>query len=950
MRNDAVWFLSRWSRKVGPRGRPRALFAWAALGALIGLGAGAPSCNRPPAAAPEGMGPAAETSSAAPVASSSALKERWVVENFEQPGGLSGGFWFEYDRSSLGTIAKPDPFVPEPGGAPASPGAAAHIWGALGADHSPWTWVQLQVFLDKSKGPLDLAAYKTLAFYVKGNGGRYWVSLTKAAVKNYDHFHYEFTAPAEWTELRVPIAEFLQAGWGPKVPAVFDDVTAIQFSAAEHDKPFDLWVDDVMLSAAEVKAEPNPYPTAGWFPWAGIDPQKRRGTALDVRRVLDAPAGKHGVLGRKGDRFVFADGKAARFWGVNIVASSNFPSHAEAERTAELLAELGVNMTRHHHIDAPWSTPNIFGNQASTLVLDPEVIERFDYFVAQLQKRGIYQFFDMLVHRKATEPDGVADAPKLASGFKIEGEFAPELVDLEERFIDAFMGHKNPYTGRTYAQDPGVALLETINEDSLFYIKNEGDFAVKSPHYRGELNRLFSAWLKKNVAGGRAALVDRWSANGASGEGLGPDEDPEVGNVDAATAMVGEPQQKFTARRAEDTLRFLYETQLGFYRRIEARLRKLGYRALVTGSNHWVEHPLDLLANAELDFIDRHAYWSHPNGGWGYTTDVTWNPTAMVKDPNLGVVGSLAHRRVKGLPYITSEWQLAAPNDYRHEGVLVLGACASFQDFSALEFAFSHDVNKKADAPTALANNFDLIDQPTMLGAWPAVSLLFHRGDVRPASIEAFLRIDPKTANAPGAVIAPPPGLAVVARTGVDFRAGVSAADLEQARARYTKGSVTTSTTGELRHDASVGRFEVDTARSQAFAGFRKASPIALGNATIELESPFAVIIVTALDDQPIAASKRLLVSALGNAVNSGMSLSPSGNRLINVGTAPVLIEPIRGRITLQKLTGSLDKARAYALGASGERATDVTITREGATLRLELDPANKTMHYEIER
>ncbi|MGC4095409.1 MAG: hypothetical protein QM756_47290 [Polyangiaceae bacterium] len=59
-------------------------------------------------------------------------------------------------------------------------------------------------------------------------------------------------------------------------------------------------------------------------------------------------------------------------------------------------------MTRHHHIDAAWSKPNVFGNKSRTLELDAAAMERFDYFVAQLQKRGIYQYFDMLVHRKVT--------------------------------------------------------------------------------------------------------------------------------------------------------------------------------------------------------------------------------------------------------------------------------------------------------------------------------------------------------------------------------------------------------------------------------------------------------------------------------------------------------------------------------------------------------------------
>lgn len=899
--------------------------------------------------APPAPGPvSAAASASSPQAAPAPALENWLVENFEQPNGLSGGFWYEFDKNALGTVAKPNPFQLEAGGASASPGSCAHISGTLGADHAPWTWVQLQVFLNREKQPVDLRGYKSLHFFVKGDGGRYSVSLVRSAVKNYDNFKYEFTAPTTWTELHVPLVEFKQAGWGVKLPQQFDDVTMIQFSPAAHDKAFDVSFDHVSLTTREVKLEPVAYDTKDWFPWAGIDPVKRRGTALDVSRLLDAPAGKHGPLTRKGDRFVFRNGKPVRFWGVNIVASANFPSHAEAERLAELLAQLGVNMTRHHHIDAAWSKPNVFGNRPTTLELDANAMERFDYFIKELQKRGIYQFFDMLVHRKITDADGVPGAKELTAGLKIEGEFAPALVALEEQFVDQFMGHKNPYTGRTYAADPAVALLEAINEDSLFWIQKEGDFALK-PAFRATLNGLFSSYLKKAVPGGRAALEARWANKaGGPGQGLRADEDPEKGNVDATLWLADDPTRA-SPGRTEDTLRFLYETELGFYRRIETRLRKLGYKGLVAGSNHWVEHPLDLLANAQLDFVDRHSYWSHPNGGWGYNTGISWDPSAMVKDPNLGVVGSLARRRVKGLPYATSEWQTSAPNDFREEGALLVGAYAAFQDSSPLQFAFSHDGNKKPDAPGALNNNFDVIDQPAMLGAWPAVSLLFHRGDVKRAPLEACLKVDPKEAFK-GAVANFPTGLAQVARIGIDFNGGMSVAELTALRDKHVKGTVTTSSTGELRHDASNGRFEVDTARSQAFAGFRPTSAVTLGNATIELASPFAVLTVSALDDAPIASAKRVLVSALGNAVNTGMSLTPGGNSIVNPGTAPTLVEPIRAKVTLIKLTGNLEKARAYALGSSGERMAEVPLVRDQGSLSLSIGPAHRTLHYEIVR
>ncbi len=906
-----------------------------ALALVVSSGCGPTSAATPAAVAP------APTSAPTPLRS-----EPWVVEDFEEPGGKSGGIWFEFDKNRLGTVAEPNPFGLEAGGAQPDSKHHAHIRGTLGANRDPWTWVQLQLFLDRDKRPQNLNEFKSLRFFAKGDGGRYGVALVRQAVKNFDHFHYEFTAPSRWTEFRVPLEDFVQSGWAEKLPRTFDDVTTVQFYPAVHEKPFDVAFDDVQLSHQTVTNEPVAYDTRGWFPWAGTDADKRKGTALDVSRLLDAPAGKHGPLRRQGDRLVFRNGKPARFWGVNIVASANFPSHAEADKLALLLSQLGVNMTRHHHIDAAWSTPNVFGNQPGTTELDAAAMERFDYFVAQLQKRGIYQYFDLLVHRKPTAADGVEDAAKLAAGLKIEGEFSAKLIQLQQRFVEQFLGHENQYTARRYADEPAVALLEIINEDSLLWLQPQGEFALKTQGYRAELERLFSAWLSKAVPGGRAALAARW---GSAAGALLAEEDPVRGNV--AIVPVGDRKAAVSSPRASDTLRFLYETQLGYYRQIQAQLEKLGFKGLVTGSNHWVGHPLDLYANSQLDFVDRHAYWSHPEGGWGYSKEIAWDPSPMVKDVDLGIVGSLARRRVKGAPYAMSEWQTSAPNDYRVEGPLLMAAFASFADAHPLEFAFSHDSSKRAEVPSALNSNFDLIAEPAMLAAWPAASLLFHRRDVTPSQLDAFLKLDPKELFSQDVTTPIPNGLALVARTGVDFAGGSSPAALEKVLADHKQGNEVSSSTGQLKHDAALGQVRIDTPRSQGVIGFSSNNPVQLTNATVAIHSAFSVVTISSLDDAPIAASKRLLLSALGNAVNTGMALTASGNRLAEPGQAPVLVEPIRGVVTLTGLSGALTQVKVYALGSSGERLREVAVSERGAgSLVIPLSQEAQTLHYEISR
>lgn len=875
----------------------------------------------------------------------------WLVEDFEQAAGRSGGFRCAFDRNGLGTVVSPDPFALTPGGAPPSPGHAARYHGSLGDNRAPYSWAQLQVALKPGYAAQDLREYRTLRFWAKGDGGRYAVELVRHAVTDHDHFRQEFVAGPDWTAIALPLGAFTQAGWGKKFPPVFDDVEQIQFTPAAHAHPFDLSIDHLELSSEELILKPVAYDTRDWFPYRGTDPIKRRGTALDVSRLLDAPAGKYGPLERRGESFGFAGGKTIRFWGVNLVGNANFPSHAEADRLAELLAQLGVNMTRHHHMDAAWVKPNLFGNGPGTSELDPEVLDRFDYLINALQQRGIYQYFDLLVNRKLGPADRVSASEDVTAGFKIEGQFAPQLIELQQKFVERLLGHHNPYSKRTYAKDPAVALVDVINEDSLFWIQQQGEFAIESPTYKKILNELFSAWLTKRVPGGRKALEQRWRAlgDGAAGRGLEAGEDPALGSVEAVVMFATDDPKRLSPARAADTLRFYYDTALGYFRRMQAQLKRLGYRGLVTGSNHWVETPIDLYVNAQLDFVDRHAYWAHPAGGWGYRPEITYNPESMLKDTGLGVLGSLATRRVKGLPFVASEWQTSAPNDYRHEGVLALGAYAALANFSPLEFAFSHDRDKHPESIERLSTNFDLVEQPAMLGAWPAVSLLFHRHDVAESREEAVLAIDEASVFHPLFRGGLPKELARLGKTGVSFGQGQTLEQLGQLSASLIKDGVARANGGELVHDAKHGTLQVDTARTQAFAGFKPTSPVKLGNVDLELESPFAVVIVTALDELPIATSKHLLVSALGNAVNTGMTLSPGRNRLENVGASPVLVEPIAGRLSLHG-AGAATTVAVHALGPNGERDHAVDVEQGSASFGFRLSAQHRTMHYEIVR
>ncbi len=259
-------------------------------------------------------------------------------------------------------------------------------------------------------------------------------------------------------------------------------------------------------------------------------------------------------------------------------------------------------------------------------------------------------------------------------------------------------------------------------------------------------------------------------------------------------------------------------------------------------------------------------------------------------------------------------------------------------------------MNNRAEAAGMLSSNFDVIHQPNLLALWPATALLFHRGDVALSPTESALKIDDATLYDPASGLEYPRGAALVTRTAIDFNRGKDAAEIEKLVQAGTRGSRVTSPSGELSHDPQAGSFQVDTLRSQGFAGFKPSGELGFKNLKVTLENEFAVVLATSLTDEPLAQAKRVLVTAAGNAVNTGMKLDPGRSKFADAGRSPILVEPVRGSVALTGLAGALDKVKVYALSPNGERVKEVAAEKAAGTLSFKLEAASRTLSYEVVR
>ncbi|MBM4085402.1 MAG: hypothetical protein FJ272_11480, partial [Planctomycetes bacterium] len=472
--------------------------------------------------------------------------------------------------------------------------------------------------------------------------------------------------------------------------------------------------------------------TTGWYEWTFALDDPTLGE-IDLSHLLAPPAGKHGfvTVGKDG-HFYFQDGTRARFFGTNVGGASCTPDKKTAELVAARLAKYGVNLLRLHTPDARW-TNFIDYSKGNTRSLNPEALDRYDYFVAELKRHGIYVYFDLLDYRNFLPGDGVRDAEQMDTRWEhsIKGAsiFDRRMIELQKEFATQLLTHRNPYTGLRYVDEPALAVQEITNENSLFYLQNQ---KLMLPSYVEDLRRLWNEWLVKRHRD-RAGLAKAWT--NAKGEcALLPEEDPSRGTVLMPTAYlyadlrtaayVGER----SPARLNALTRFLYEMEIAYYDEMMAHLRSLGLKCPITGTNQDFSDASNF-ANARCDFMSRNNYWCHPNVN---VKPMRFSNAAMVKadiSKAATLIANIASSATAGKPLIVPEFNCPWPNEWRAECLPMMASYGRLQDWDGLLFFAYHPDRQGRDAITSFGTQSD----PSHWAQIPLAALIFHRGDLTPA-------------------------------------------------------------------------------------------------------------------------------------------------------------------------------------------------------------------------
>ena len=644
-------------------------------------------------------------------------------------------------------------------------------------------------------------------------------------------------------------------------------------------------------------------------------------TFTDLSSLNAEAAGAHGFIHAERGHFIDERGTRLRIFGVNLSGAACLPDHATASRLARHFRKLGFNAVRLHALDAPGAL------LTKDYQLAPDALERLDHFGAELKAQGLYFSFEL--HAASAYPglEGAALA-----GFpqgKVLDRFHAPFLEAQRVMARALLGHVNPETQRKYSDEPALLYVELNDEDSIFP-SWAGSTDDLPPGYRAELAQGYAAWLAERTADGLRA--PRPADEEAEG-GLPTFHDSASARADYAQYLAATEQHAASALA-------------GFIR------SELGLHSMLIDSQASFGGLAGVLREAKVsDFVDMHGYWDQPHdSGHGQGQFAHWpiQNASQVAAADGGTLSMLGSYRVFGKPFTVSEFAVPAPSDYAVESFPLLVGIAGLQDWDGL-FAYAYADQKAEYEPDHVNGVFDLAGHPAKLAFVTMAASAFRRGLVAPGQSRVELVVPEQPNQLPFAENALPtlwaeqgvPASAVALRQlGITLHPGsgeISASDT------LSVSGTLGSDTGQLLWERAGAhpRFSIDAPALKLVCGRVANSVLQFEGARFEFADfagGYACASLLALDDQPIASSRRLLLTVAGRAQNAHRTESRDSGSSSDLGTGPALAQYVPLTVALPPAAfraAALDPSGApsQALTVATASESKLTTTAQGAAL-----------------
>jgi hypothetical protein len=650
-------------------------------------------------------------------------------------------------------------------------------------------------------------------------------------------------------------------------------------------------------------------------------PDPFKPTPIDLRNLNEKFAGEGGFIGVKGEEFIHKKtGIPEKFWAINTGADTTRLDKATFQNMARSWAKMGVNLVRLH--GAHWGS--------DFRKIEPDELQRIHQFVEILKHEGIYTclsiYFPLWLNFNEKSP---------FAGYKGQNPFAllyfnKDFQAFYNNWWRTILTSRSEKTGKTLTEEPAVAMLEIVNEDSNMFWTFTPYENIPAPQME-ILEKQFGSWLAKKHGSLKNAL-QFWGGSAVRGDDLNSGR--------AGFMPLWEVFNKKDAR-AQDTARFLAENQRDFYVQTLDLLKKdLGFKGSIYASN-WITAdarilgPLDKWSNSVADFMDRHGYfdvghtgerasYSISNGDrYADRSALQFLPNKAEDPPNFSL--PIFDIRYNNKPSTITEINWTPPNALRADFPLVSAAYGALQGTDAIFFFAT-------GAPwwEETLGKFG-IRTPVTFGQFPATALIYRKGLVKaaPKVVEASLSLSDLFALK-GAPLSTTASLDQL--RAADIPAGKSAEvksiesidplaflvgkvdfnitddprpsrimDLSRFISHDKK--MVTSATGELLWHYGRGTVTVNAPKAQGVTGYlSKLGTVELGALRIKSPMEYGTILAVSLDDKPLATSKQILLQVMSQEQNYGWRTSGGPQKLIeSTGQAPMQVAELKGNVTFKR-------------------------------------------------
>ncbi|MDR2754546.1 MAG: carbohydrate binding domain-containing protein [Planctomycetaceae bacterium] len=447
-------------------------------------------------------------------------------------------------------------------------------------------------------------------------------------------------------------------------------------------------------------------------------------------------------------------------------------------------------------------------------------------------------------------------------------------------------------------------------------------------------------------------IADVKMVKGNPNAGLQPEESLETQNIPLP--------QSGGKLRLHDLLQFMVDLDKAFAQTMRDYLKnEIKVQSLIIDSQIDYGGVSGMNRESDMDFVDAHAYWEHPDfigvpwdfsmGNWRIGNSSQLRAMARTKHTCLQLLGE---RRIDGKPFSVSEYDCPFPSDFATEMMPFLTVIASLQDWDAL-YTFCAGPYGSYGSSDVISGSFDNTNHPGKFGFFPAAALAYRTGAFSPLPNiitlklpqkpwNSFFRIQPVWEQTLGRY----PDI-------LNERSTVSPIYLDETTSpqiQLTTDSKKTQPSVTVRNIFGLSFLLGNSPTCVVLSGPFGGGSIGVGPLNLnfdEFEGNFGAVMLNSLDGIEIENSERILLTIGGRFENSKMVWNVERNCTgINPGEPPVIGTSLHGRIEI-KTSGT---RKVYALDATGTRKHNIVSEWKEGILSFFILPEYQTLYYEIVR